>query len=283
MEVMSRRRFVATALGAAGLVGAGAMLGRHAFGPALAALETPEHELRVPGLPAGLRGLRIAQVTDVHLYEQAYGPGAERVVEAVHRLKPDVVVLTGDIVEQQRLLDVLTRFAADVRGTRATVATFGNWEYWGRIREAPLARAYERAGVQLLLNDTAAVHVDGGTLNLVGLDDPRAGFPDLDGALAKAGPADAAIWLVHAPAWVDTVPRTVPPPAAILAGHTHGGQVRLPVGPPLLLPKASGRFVSGWYRDTVAPLYVSRGVGASVLRARLNCPPEMPVFRLASA
>src|SRR3989442_1549907 len=95
-----------------------------------------------------------------------------------------------------------------------------------------------------------------------------------------AGPAAPAVWLVHAPAYVDGLrPDITPRPAAILAGHTHGGQIRLPFYTPYT-PTGSGRFVAGWYRDTVAPLYVSRGIGTILIPARFCCPPELPVFTL---
>ena len=91
---------------------------------------------------------------------------------------------------------------------------------------------------------------------------------------------DVSTWVMHGPGYVDTVPRqTAPKPAVILAGHTHGGQIRLPFYTPYT-PVGSGRFVAGWYRDTVAPLYVSRGIGTVLVPARLFCPPELPVFTL---
>src|SRR2546430_12988376 len=70
-----------------------------------------------------------------------------------------------------------------------------------------------------------------------------------------------------------------PRPAAVLSGHTHGGQMRLPFYTPYT-PYGSGRFVAGWYRDTLAPLYVSRGIGTVGIPARLFCPPELPIFTL---
>jgi len=91
------------------------------------------------------------------------------------------------------------------------------------------------------------------------------------------------VWVLHAPGFVDGVPRdTYPVPVAIFAGHTHGGQIRLPFWTPYT-PTGSGRFVAGWYRDTFAPLYVSRGIGTITLRARFCCPPELPLFTLRRA
>ena len=72
------------------------------------------------------------------------------------------------------------------------------------------------------------------------------------------------------------------PPAFILSGHTHGGQIRLPFVP-AYTPEGSGRFVAGWYTDTFAPLYVSRGIGTTTIPARFGCPPELPIFTLRRA
>jgi predicted MPP superfamily phosphohydrolase len=120
-------------------------------------------------------------------------------------------------------------------------------------------------------------------LTVVGIDDPVAGEPDVAAAVRGLGAADPAIWVLHAPGFVDGVPRgRFPSPAAILTGHTHGGQIRLPFYTPYT-PPGSGRFVAGWYRDTLAPLYVSRGIGTVGLPARFWCPPELPIFTLRTA
>src|SRR5947199_300293 len=111
-------------------------------------------------------------------------------------------------------------------------------------------------------------------------------FDDLEHLTAFARAArgldggDPTVWVLHAPAYVDRISvGSVPRPAAIISGHTHGGQVRLPFYTPYT-PYGSGRFVAGWYRDTLAPLYVSRGIGTVSLPVRLFCPPELPIFTL---
>jgi predicted MPP superfamily phosphohydrolase len=120
-------------------------------------------------------------------------------------------------------------------------------------------------------------------LTVVGIDDPVAGEPDVAAAVREVDAAHPAIWVLHAPGFVDGVPRgRFPQPAAILTGHTHGGQIRLPFYTPYT-PTGSGRFVEGWYRDTLAPLYVSRGIGTVAIPARFWCPPELPIFTLRAA
>src|SRR2546421_507585 len=133
---------------------------------------------------------------------------------------------------------------------------------------------------ELLYTSRARVTMGGGELTLVGIDAPVAGEPALAAAVRALDAADHAIWMVHAPGFVDDVPRDrFPAPAAILTGHTHGGQIRLPFYAPYT-PYGSGRFVAGWYRDTLAPLYVSRGIGTVTIPARLFFLPELAVFTL---
>ena len=84
---------------------------------------------------------------------------------------------------------------------------------------------------------------------------------------------------MHCPQFADLVSPEVPAPHALLAGHTHGGQLRLPGWTPYT-PLGSGRFVEGWYRDAVVPLYVSRGIGTAIVEARLFSVPELPIFTL---
>lgn len=242
------------------------------------------HDVRLPGLAPALDGLRIAQLTDVHL--GAGHAAARRCAEMLAEDRPEIVVLTGDIVETMSALPTLTAWLPEVRGTLATFVVFGNWEHWGGVTRAALAQACERGGARLLVDETAPVWVGGAALDIVGLEDGHSGDPDVPAALRDrtGGPA---VWLAHAPGWVDAFAArpqrgALADPDLILSGHTHGGQVRHPFGP-LVTPPGSGRYVRGWYRDAFAPVYVSQGVGTSLLPVRLFCRPELPVFTLRRA
>ena len=224
-----------------------------------------------------LEGLRIALITDVHF------PGniaaADSVVAYLRRERPEIVVLTGDIIENHRALPRVAEFARYVRGSIATVATLGNWEYYSQAIP-PLAEVYSEARVELLVNARREVAVGDTSIVLVGLDDPVMGRPDIHRARAGLAAGGVEVWLVHAPGIVShRLQHDEASPAFLLAGHTHGGQVRLPFVP-AVTPTGSGRFVAGWYRDTFAPLYVSRGVGTTTIPARFRCPPELPIFTL---
>ena len=277
MLTLTRRHFLAATAGA---LGAAALGDGFLLEPA--AVQVTRHELPIPGLPAALDGVRIACLADVHLH-RGISRAAHAALEQVDRERPEIVVLAGDICNKRGDLPTLTAWARDARGTLATFATFGNWERYAKIDRATAEAAYGKAGVEFLCNTTARVSIRGATLTILGLDDPVEGRPDPMAALAGVGARDVAVWVLHGPGYVDELPKSVAPrPALFLAGHTHGGQIRLPGITPVL-PVGSGRFVAGWYRDTVAPLYVSRGIGTVFVPARLFCPPELPVFSLRSS
>jgi uncharacterized protein len=248
-------------------------------------LDTTHHALPIVGLHPGLEGLVVAQLTDVHLHK--VHAAARRTSELIDALRPDVVVLTGDIIQSPKDVANLVAWLPEVRGQLATFATLGNWELWGGLRPGPLAEVYARVGAQLLVNEVAMVERGGGGLAFIGLDDPREGQPDPTPVLRQLGADLPAIWMVHEPGYVDELGLDpalsgVRPPDLLLSGHTHGGQVRSPWGA-IITPPGSGRFVQGWYRDTWGPLYVSRGVGTSLAPVRLLCRPEVAIFRLHRA
>ena len=268
---MSRRRWLALA---AGVAGTG--LAIEAFGPWARDVRLARPEVRLPGLPEAFDGLRVAQVTDVHL--PANRAAAARAVEMLAAERPDVVLHTGDLLEDTDSVDVLGAFARQARGSLATFAVMGNWEWWARLRPEAAREAYAEAGVQFLINEHAVVERDGARLAFIGLDDAVRGRPDVARATAGVALGDARVWMAHAPGFAPLLPRAAHP-ALVLSGHTHGGQILLPFLP-APTPRGSGRFLSGSYEVPAGQLYVSRGVGTSGLRARVNCPAELPIFTL---
>ncbi len=275
---LSRRQFLGLTTGVIGAAVAG-----DGFLIEPRAVQVTRHDIAIPGLAPALDGFRIACVTDVHI-SHGVRRGGRAMLELLARERPHLVALVGDICNHRADLADLVGFARDAAGSVATVATLGNWEHDAGIDRVTAERAYDRAGVELLYNTATRVRIDGGkaALTVVGIDDPVLGHPDVPRAVRDVRDSDNTIWVLHAPGFVDRVaPGSAPTPAAILSGHTHGGQVRLPFYTPYT-PYGSGRFIAGWYRDTLAPLYVSRGIGTVAIRARLFCPPELPIFTLRS-
>ena len=269
---MSRRGFIKWAA-------AGTTLGAGVVWRPSSAVQVTNRTVLVPGLAEPLCGIRVAQISDTHLPSNA--AAARETIGHIDRLQPEIVVLTGDIFETADGLSAAMAFAHAVRGTIATFAVPGNWEQGTGLTAEDLSRAYAEAGVEFLSNTARTVVVDGAPLSIVGLDDPAVGRPDPSAAAAQAEPGAPAIWLMHTPGMADDLAGgDWAPPRLILSGHTHGGQVRFPGLPPLVLPRRSGRFISGYYDDSAGPLYVSRGIGTSGLRIRVFCPAELPLFTL---
>jgi uncharacterized protein len=269
---ISRRNFL---LGTGGVAAA---VVADAFGLEANRVLVSRHDVAVPGLPPALQGLRIAQVSDVHL------PGnqlaARAALDHLRRERPEVVVLNGDMTESATAVPAVAEFAEAARGSLRTVAVLGNWEYRAGVVGDSARRLYRKAGVDLLINQSRVVEIGGASLALVGLDDSLSGQPDLIRARSGLGSDALEVWVVHEPNFADQASAAPPGRSSLLlAGHTHGGQIRIPFLPPVK-PVGAGRFLEGWYRDTVAPLYVSRGIGTTGIPARFRCPAELPIFTL---
>jgi hypothetical protein len=218
--------------------------------------------------PAGVKleaPLKIAHLTDLH----TRGIGRrERILLAILDAEnPDVIVVTGDTVSTT---DKETRpLLSALRAPLGVYVVRGNWENWSAMGNE---RAhYALTGARLLLNEGGPLRPDAW---LAGVDD-LTGAPDMDAALAGA-PANALrIALFHSPAYFDSVAGKL---HLALAGHSHGGQVRIPFLPPLWVPRGVGRYVEGWYELGSARMYVSRGVGTSILPIRFACRPEVAII-----
>lgn len=271
-KVLSRRNLIGAAVG----VGGCAALDSFALEPNW--LEVTRHDVAVPGLPRHLVGFTIAHITDAHL--TVLGTVEDAIAEAVRKENVQLVALTGDIIDGVHRLRLLEEFCWALRGNaRTIVATLGNWEHWGEIPLSDLHASYARSGVQLLVNDFRIL-ADG--VQVSATDDDTGGEVDLEQTLGNIT-ADAKILLTHSPGLLDSMPRQIGPFAVTLAGHTHGGQIRLGSGLVPFVPPGSGRFVSGWYQLPMGPAYVSRGTGTSIVPARFACRPELPIYRLQRA
>jgi predicted MPP superfamily phosphohydrolase len=244
------------------------------------ALEIHDVAVPVPKLPRPLEGFTIAHLTDTHL--RTLGPLEEHVLAAVHARAPALVVLTGDMVSSRQALPVLTEFCRALRASgRPVVAIRGNHEVYSRVSVATLRQLYRRVGVQLLVNEHLVLNP---ALILVGTGDSVTRHYNLPAAVRGMPTSAVRIHLSHAPEVFDWPGGGSLSFALCLAGHTHGGQIRLPFLPPYVPRGAGPRFVAGWYAQTrQGPAYISRGIGTTGLPVRLNCPPELPFLSLRRA
>jgi predicted MPP superfamily phosphohydrolase len=246
-------------------------------------LDVTRTEIDIPGLPPALDGLIIAQLTDFHLERH---PGrrsaALRAVEVVNASRPDIVVLTGDYLAERKSLRAFEDLLAALR-VRPAYAVFGNHDYrFGPAIRRGLERAFAEHGVTLLDNRSVAYECRGHRLWFVGVGDAYTSHDRLGEALAGLCPEmEPRILLSHYPDLLhDISPAGF---ALVLAGHTHGAQVALPVLSARALRRSDTTFKKGRYEIAGTPLYVCRGLGTSRLRLRFRVRPELATFVLRAA
>ena len=239
------------------------------------ALSIEKHIVPVAKIPKS-KEIRLIQLSDLHLRtSRGY---FERVAQVVSRLSPDAIVLTGDYLEQSRNLEGVLKFLRLLHAPAGIFAVQGNWEYWARLEGENLRRQFSRAGVTLLINERRDLKIHGVPLSILGVDYPSPA-DQVSRLVQGASHRRLNLMLSHVPAFNhELLDKRID---LVLAGHTHGGQVRLPLLPPLYLPRFSGAFVAGFYQAGLAkvPLYVNRGLGTSMLPVRFMCPPEITLFR----
>ena len=210
--------------------------------------------------------LKIADLTDIHTH--GIGRRERQLLKILDAEKPDIILITGDTIGTRN--GNYTECKHLYEKLHAPLGVWfvrGNWE---NIRPLRSERAfYQEAGVHFLLNANGAPRPD---VRIAGLDDPYTGTARLDTALAGIPQGIYTIALFHSPAYFDHVAGRV---NLVLAGHTHGGQVLIPFVKPIWLPKGCGRFLSGWYEEKGTKMYVSRGLGTSMLPVRFLCRPEV--------
>jgi uncharacterized protein len=254
--------------------------------------------------PPALDGLRIVHLSDLHIGAFMRRTAIRRAVDLANAAQPDLAVLTGDLITSAR--DPLEDCVAEVSRLRAPLGVWGchgNHERWAGV-EARAQALFQRSGMHLLRQQCAELSWRGGAINLIGVDDQRErarpGEPSslLRGIEALVRPDIPNILLSHNP---DTFPRAAALGIELsLAGHTHGGQLRVALGGRQWSPaRLVTPFVAGLYRlpcgreargDGPAPrprqsafLYVNRGLGTFGLPVRLGVPPEITVLTLRAA
>lgn len=266
---LSRRRFLS--LGMFGL--AGALIADSAW------YEPQALQVERTIVPLDSHGgtVRLVQISDLHL--SRFNRYFSKVASQVASLQPDLIVLTGDYLEEERNIRGVLSFLRELKAPHGIYAVQGNWEYWSRLEGENLRRHFAGAGVKLLINERADLEINGRALSILGLDYPSSA-DYLHRLQQDIDPRRFNLLLSHVPAFAhEQLNEQI---SLILSGHTHGGQVRLPYLPPFYLPRFSGRFVAGFYQVSQhrIPLYVSRGVGTSVLPVRFFCRPEVGLFEL---
>ncbi len=226
------------------------------------------------------RPLKLVQLTDLHFGDFMLEPEVRAWVNATMLEKPDLIVITGDLVHRLQTTDRHVALAQELKGLTAPLgvwAVLGNHDYWGESptrNQQDLIAQLERVGIRFLNNAGVKLRND---FFLAGIDDLWEGKHDVNAALELRPANGATLLLSHNPDILMELPTHV---HFVLSGHTHGGQVRIPGLPTLYNVSSYGeRFQQGFVQGTV-PGFVSRGLGCGGIPLRLFAPAELVVLEL---
>lgn len=286
-KIVSRRTLLK---GGLALAGGGALVlpgtGAYAAVEAAQRLVVTRYRLNPPHWPKGQR-LSIAVVADLHAAGPNMGVARVReVVDATNAQGCDLIVLLGDFFATHRFVTEVVEppvWAAELARLRAPLgvhAIYGNHDWWHDIEG--VRQALRKVGIPAMENDAVRLGPQGSRFWLAGLGDQIAywlgpsrfrGVDDLPGTLKQVDTDDPVVLLVHEPDIFTEVPDRV---SLTLAGHTHGGQIRLPFVEPFWAPSQYGaRFAYGHVVETGRHMVVSGGLGCSKVPMRLGVPPEI--------
>jgi predicted MPP superfamily phosphohydrolase len=232
----------------------------------------------IRNLAPELDGLRVAHLTDFHLGYLTPPSFLARAVEMVRAESPDLVALTGDYLDvDDVVVDECAEALKGLEAPRGAYAVLGNHDY--DVGADIVTDCLARAGVVVLKNEAVSFGDGDRQLWMVGLDDTASHREDSRAACEGIPAGDPVIILSHTP---DVLPRAAEMGAElVLAGHTHGGQVRLPwVGAPHAPIRLSVKYAYGTAREGHTRVHTSRGLGLTQIPVRLNCPPEIGLFTL---
>ena len=281
MKKQGRKRVLIVALLVAPLV----LLALWAFAIEPNRLIIHEDTITMAQWPAGLNGLRIAAIADIHAGSPFIDADKLRLlVERTNETKPDVIVLLGDYMvrhswhSKQMEPEVIAEALNKLQAPLGVYAVLGNHDWWyDRTR---VQAAFERQGIKVLENDVVRVEKNGLAFWLVGIADAWSLTDDIPGTAKRVPTGEPAIALTHNP---DILPRFPPAFLLTLAGHTHGGQVYLPFIGRRIVPSEFGqRYAAGYIEEEGKHLFVTTGVGTSIIPVRFRVPPEIAVLTLVS-
>lgn len=221
--------------------------------------------LRVAG---GTPTARFIHFTDLH--HKGDCEYLKAVVHEINSLMPDFVCFTGDIIEEEKYLAAALEILAGIKAPLFGVP--GNHDYWSKVSFAPIHQCFNATGGAWLMDEHR--EIAGGKINLIGISCKHD-----NQALLPLNPAIKNILLIHYPAWVKKLAGQKFD--LMLAGHSHGGQVRIPFYGPVMVPYGVDEYDLGLFATPAGPLYVNPGIGYIYgYNFRFNCRPEITVIEI---
>jgi predicted MPP superfamily phosphohydrolase len=283
MKISARRKkFALITIG--GLLLLCLTLGLWAFVIEPDSLTVNEVTIKLPNWPPSFERLRIALISDLHVGSPYIDSGKlQRIVQTINAAQPDLILLAGDFMVTSRIHNAVEPevIAAELKNLRARFGVFvvlGNHDWWyGGER---VMRAFNEAGLRVLENDVAQIQYQGKSLWIDGIADEWTRHPDITGTLQRITDDGPIIVLTHNPDIFPDVPARV---SLTLAGHTHGGQVNIPfIGRPQVPSKYGQRYAIGHIVEDNRHLFVTPGIGTSIMPVRFRVPPEISLLTITA-
>jgi uncharacterized protein len=245
-----------------------------------------EQTIQIDNWPQSLDGLRIAVLSDIHADNWFITEKKLRtIVERTNELQPELIIILGDYMSSDGWVthrvepEVFGAVLKDLRAPLGVYSVLGNHDWW--YSGMKVRSGLEQNGIRVLENEAAQVDVRGTSLWLVGLADLWTRPQRISDAVAKVPEGQPLIALTHNPDIFPKVPQRV---QLVLAGHTHGGQVRLPlIGAVISSSDYGDRWVGGHVFEDNHHLFVTTGIGTSIMPVRFGVPPEIVLLTLKSA
>ncbi len=240
-------------------------------------LEVNNFSLRTSRLE-GCDSLTILHLSDLHLRE--FGRREQRLVDYLTGVTPDLIIITGDFIENFQAIYKFEKLFKSMKSKFGTFGVLGNNDYGlsdNGVRLKTLENFLKDMKITILKNNSITI---GDNIRLVGIDDPHKGYDNMVKAFSEVSKSDKLrIVLTHSPETVDFLLSRQPD--LILTGHTHGGQVALPIfGPVFLNIKKGFKISAGLNYFNNIPVYLSKGIGTTLLPIRFNCRPELTLITL---
>lgn len=242
---------------------------------------TNTHTIPVPNLPREFEGFRITQITDIHYGFLVPEKIVERVVSKANQCQTDIIVCTGDYIHERNSVVQINTVWPILEKLSAPAGVFsvlGNHDHWGDTDRS--IYWLDRTG-QNIRHRSVPVKRNGKRIWIGGAGDLWEDENGIDEAFENVPGEECKICLAHNPDTADLNYDTRID--LMISGHTHGGQVDIPfVGPPIL-PVQNKRYSSGFIRSKKTNLFISKGIGWSIIPVRFNCYPEIAVLELKAA
>lgn len=257
-------------------------------------LRAEKIEIPIRNLPSDLNGLKIIHLSDFHC--RKFTEREKKVIKFIQEAHPDFIFFTGDFLENEKYIPVCQKLISQIsnpvrngvsNGARENpnfYGVFGNHDHRSGATIDKLKEIFEKEGIKILVNEAKEItKIDGSSFYLIGVDDPYLGYDNLEEA-AKNVQEGFKILLSHSPEILEREKNEIVNKYKIdliLAGHTHSGQVNLPIYNSIFRWFSGYKYIAGLFEENGTAIYVNRGIGVySGTPLRLNAPPEITLITL---